>query len=52
MPEKKTVGRPPESNKVQIIPEFHEKPDIEKLVRALISIASRLAKKPKESKAA
>jgi hypothetical protein len=52
MSEKKNVGRPPKSNMVQIVPEFHEKPDIEKLVGVLISIASRLAKKPKESKAA
>ncbi|MDR1704201.1 MAG: hypothetical protein LBS19_05905 [Clostridiales bacterium] len=44
-------SRPADSRHVKVTPEFRERPDIEKLARALISIARHLAeqKKAKET---
>jgi hypothetical protein len=44
-------GRPDASRSVCVVPDYREKPDIEKLGRALISIALHLAeqKKAKET---
>jgi len=39
----KQRGRPSESRNVRVVPEFREEPDIEKLGRALIAIAMRIA---------
>lgn len=44
MSDKRKRGRPLQSGNVQITPEFREKPDIEKLGRALIAIAINNAK--------
>ncbi len=38
-------GRPLTSNLIRVTPEFREKPDIEKLARALIAIARNMAEK-------
>lgn len=51
MQTKKKRGRPMQSNQVRVIPEFREHPDVEKLARALIAIATDMAKK-KEMEAA
>ena len=46
-------GRPMTSNNVKVTPEFRDKPDIEKLGRALIAVAISIAqKKEAEEKAA
>lgn len=42
---KKKRGRPMLSNRVRVIPEFREHPDVEKLARALIGIATDMARK-------
>lgn len=44
LPKKRKRGRPIQSGNVRITPEFREKPDIEKLGRALIAIAINNAK--------
>lgn len=44
---KRKRGRPIQSGNVRITPEFREKPDIEKLGRALIAIAINNAKATK-----
>lgn len=45
---KKKRGRPMLSNRVRVIPEFREHPDVEKLARALIGIATDMARKEAE----
>jgi len=40
-------GRVAASRNVRITPEFREKPDIEKLARALLAIANKTAEKEK-----
>lgn len=51
--EKRKRGRPLASRDVKIAPEFQENPDIEKLGRALIAVAIRIAQqKEAEEKAA
>lgn len=51
--EKGKRGRPMASRDVKITPEFRENPDIEKLGRALIAVAIRIAQqKEAEEKAA
>lgn len=47
MKEKQTAGRPACSGSVQITPEFRKEPDIEKLARALIAVAQKIAEKKK-----
>lgn len=47
MKEKQTAGRPACSGNVQITPEFRKEPDIEKLARALIAVAQKIAEKKK-----
>ena len=47
MKTKNERGRPLVSKNICVIPEFHEKPDIEKLGRALIAVANRLAEEKK-----
>ncbi|MEA4934156.1 MAG: hypothetical protein VB071_11360 [Lawsonibacter sp.] len=42
MSNKKIRGRKMQSDQVQVTPEFREKPDIKKLVLALIAIAKTL----------
>lgn len=44
---KRGRGRPMTSNKVQVTPEFRDNPDVEKLARALISIAIHIAEQKK-----
>ena len=44
---KQKRGRPIQSRNVRITPEFRERPDIEKLGRALIAIAKQIAEKKK-----
>lgn len=46
---KKKRGRPMLSNRVRVIPEFREHPDVEKLARALIGIATDMARKEAEA---
>ena len=46
---KKKRGRPMLSNRVRVIPEFREHPDVEKLTRALIGIATDMARKEAEA---
>lgn len=43
MLDKKRRGRPITSRDAKVIPEFREDPDIEKLGRALIAVAMRIA---------
>ena len=43
--EKRNRGRPMASRDVKVTPEFRENPDIEKLGRALIAVAIRIAQK-------
>lgn len=51
--EKEKRGRPMTSHNVRVIPEFREKPDIEKLARAFLAVAaSTVQKKEAEEKAA
>ena len=51
--EKRKRGRPMASRDVKVMPEFRENPDIEKLGRALIAVAIRIAQqKEAEEKAA
>lgn len=51
--EKRKRGRPMASRDVKVTPEFRENPDIEKLGRALIALAIRIAQqKEAEEKAA
>ena len=40
-------GRPVGSRTVRVTPEFREEPDVEKLGRALIAVAKRIAEKKK-----
>lgn len=49
---KRKLGRPLKSCNVCILPEYREKPDVEKLGRALIAVTMRLAeiKKAEEQK--
>ena len=44
---KKERGRPMRSDQVRIIPVYRDTPDIEKLGRALISVAVNIAEKKK-----
>ncbi len=48
---KRQRGRPMTSNKVQVTPEFRDNPDVEKLARALISIAIHIAEQKKSEEA-
>lgn len=49
----KKRGRPLASRNVRVTPEFRDNPDIEKLARALIAVATSIAqKKEVEEKAA
>ncbi len=49
----KKRGRPLASRDVRVTPEFRDNPDIEKLARALIAVATSIAqKKEAEEKAA
>ncbi len=41
--DQKSRGRPMTSRNVRVTPEFRENPDIEKLGRALIAVALRIA---------
>lgn len=41
--DKRKRGRPMSSRNVKVTPEFREQPDIEKLGRALIAVAMRIA---------
>lgn len=50
--EKKSRGRPMTSRDVKITPEFRENPDIEKLGRALIAVAIRIAQQKEAEEAA
>lgn len=51
--EKRKRGRPLASRDVRVTPEFRENPDIEKLARALIAVATSIAqKKEAEERAA
>lgn len=50
--EKKSRGRPMTSCDVKITPEFRENPDIEKLGRALIAVAIRIAQQKEAEEAA
>ena len=43
----KKPGRPIDSRNIRVVPKFREEPDIEKLGRALISLATVLAEKEK-----
>lgn len=43
MMDKRKRGRPVSSRDVKVTPEFREQPDIEKLGRALIAVAMRIA---------
>jgi len=53
MMEKRKRGRPLASRDVRVTPEFRENPDIEKLARALIAVATSIAqKKEAEERAA
>ena len=45
MKDKKKQGRPIASRNVVVVPEFRTEPDIEKLGRALIAIAQKIAEK-------
>ena len=45
MKTKQTTGRPIASRNIRVIPEFREKPDVEKLGRALIAIAKMMTGK-------
>jgi hypothetical protein len=49
---KQTAGRPMSSRNVRVVPEFNKDPDIEKLGRALISLAKNLAEKKKSDELA
>ena len=44
MTDKKLSGRSASTNSVHVVPEFRKEPDVEKLVRATISIAENTAK--------
>lgn len=50
--EKRKRGRPMTSRDVKITPEFRENPDIEKLGRALIAVAIRIAQQKEAEEAA
>lgn len=50
--EKRNRGRPMTSRDVKITPEFRENPDIEKLGRALIAVAIRIAQQKEAEEAA
>ena len=43
-------GRPNGSRNIRVIPDFREEPDIEKLGRALITVALRIAENKQEKK--
>ena len=44
----RTQGRPKESDSFKVAPEFLEKPDIEMLARALLSIAKQITEKKRQ----
>ena len=50
-PGQKKRGRPSTSHNVTVTPEFRREPDIEKLGRALIAIATDMARKRKAEEA-
>lgn len=48
---KKRRGRPSTSDNIRVVPVFREKPDIEKLGKAVIAMAEELAKQQQEKEA-
>jgi len=45
----KTQNKTTASRNVRVIPEFKENPDIEKLARALLAIANKMAEQEKQA---